>query len=90
MRSILKYKGKISEHSAFPLVSVWVQHGEPGNMHPYNFEPISLAKTHFGQIIVRNPKTTDSKTVQHGTNKEQCPVQKTFGILIVLTQRSIH
>ena len=35
-------------------------------MHPYNFEPISLAKTHhFGQIIVRNPQTTDSKTVQH-------------------------
>ena len=98
-RSILKYKSKISEHGAFPLVSVRVQHGEPGNMHPYNFEPISFAKTYFGQIIVRNPKTADSKTIQHkylnmlddfGMNKGQCPVQKTFGILIVLTQRSIH
>ena len=42
----------ISEHGAFPLVSVWVQHGEPGNMHPYNFEIqacsllISIAKTY--------------------------------------------
>ena len=99
MRSILKYKSKISEHGVFPLVSVQVWHGEPGNMHPYNFEPISFAKTYFGQIIVRNPKTANSKTVQHeylnvlddfGTNKGQCPVQKTFGILIVLTQRSIH
>ena len=57
MRSILKYKGKISEHGVFPLVSVQVQHGEPGNMHPYNFEPNSLAKPYLGgQIIVRNPK----------------------------------
>ena len=32
---------KISEHGAFPLVSVWVWHGEPGNMHPYNFEQTS-------------------------------------------------
>ena len=66
-------------------------------MHPYNFESIffSLAKTSFGQVIVRNPKTTNTKTVQHesltcwtdfGMNKGQCPVQKTFGILIVLTQ----
>ena len=42
MRSILKYKSKISEHGAFPLVSVWVWHGEPGNMHPYNFESLFL------------------------------------------------
>ena len=40
-------KSEISEHGAFPLVSVWVQHGEPGNVHPYNFEPISPAKTFF-------------------------------------------
>ena len=32
---------KISEHGAFPLVSVRVWHGEPGNMHPYNFEQTS-------------------------------------------------
>ena len=98
-RSILKYKGKISEHSVFPLVSVQVQHREPGNMHPYNFEPIPLAKTSFGQIIVRNPKNyryQDHPTRifyvldDFGTNKGQCPVQKTFRILIVLTQRSIH
>ena len=25
-------------HGAFPLVSVWVQHEEPGNLHPCNFE----------------------------------------------------
>ena len=61
-----KYKSEISEHGAFPLVSVWVWHGEPGNVHPYNFEPISPAKTYIlGIIIVRNPKTTDSRTVQH-------------------------
>ena len=65
MRSIMKYKSKNSEHGAFPLVSVWVQHGEPGNMHKYNFESISLAKTYFGQIILRNPKTAIPKTVQH-------------------------
>ena len=68
-------------------------------MHPYNFEPISFSKTYFGQIIIRNPKTANSKTVQHeylnvledfGMNKGQYSVQKTFGILIVLTQRSIH
>ena len=43
MRSMLQIynrKLKISEHGAFPLVSVRVQHEEPGNMHPYNFEPI--------------------------------------------------
>ena len=65
MRGILKYIGRISEHGMFPLVYVWVQHGEPGNMHPYNFESISLAKICFGQIIVRNPNTAISKTVQH-------------------------
>ena len=43
----------ISEHGAFPLVSVWVQHGEPGNLHPYNFEiptcslSISIAETYY-------------------------------------------
>ena len=42
-----KYKSEISEHGAFPLVSVQVQHEEPGNVHPYNFEPISPAKTLF-------------------------------------------
>ena len=42
-----KYKSEISEHGAFPLVSVRVWHGEPGNVHPYNFEPISPAKTFF-------------------------------------------
>ena len=25
----------------FPLVSVWVQHREPGNLHPYNFKTAS-------------------------------------------------
>ena len=35
-----KYTNDISEHGEFPLVSVWVWHGEPGNMHPYNFESI--------------------------------------------------
>ena len=60
-----KYTNEISEHGAFPLVSVRVQHGEPGNMHPYNFEPIFYQKPHFEHIIVRNPKTTDSMTVQH-------------------------
>ena len=87
-RSVLKYKSKISEHGAFPLVSVQVWHGEPGNMHPYNFESISFAQMYFGQIIVRHPKTADSKTVQHeyldvlddfGTNEGQCPVQKLLG-----------
>ena len=37
-------------------------------MHPYNFEPIFFflsGQNFFGQIIVRNPKTTDSKTLQH-------------------------
>ena len=48
--------GRISEHGVFPLVSVQVQHGEPGNMHPYNFETTYFAKILFGQIIVRNPK----------------------------------
>ena len=66
MRSILKYKGKISEHGAFPLVSVWVQHGEPGNMHPYNFEPNSLAKPYFSWAnYCKKPQTANSKTVQH-------------------------
>ena len=65
MRGILKYIGRISEHGMFPLVYVRVQHREPGNMHPYNFESISFAKTYFGQIIVRHPKTANSKTVQH-------------------------
>ena len=61
-----KYKSKISEHGAFPLVSVQVWHGEPGNMHSYNFEPISPAKTYFGQIIVkRKPQTAVPKTVQN-------------------------
>ena len=40
-----KYTNEISEHGAFPLVSVWVGHGEPGNMHPYNFE------AHFCQNV---------------------------------------
>ena len=88
MRSILKHKSKINEHGAFPLVSVQVQHGELGNMHPYNFESISFAKTYFGQIIVRHPKTANSKTVQHkyldvfddfGMNEGQYPVQKLLG-----------
>ena len=57
--------GRISEHAVFPFVSVQVQHVEPGNMHPYNFETISLTKNPFGQIIVRNPKTADSKAIQH-------------------------
>ena len=61
--------------------------------------PFLLPKTYLGQIIVRNPKTANSRTVQHkylnvlddfGMNKGQCPVKKTFGILIVLNQRSIH
>ena len=85
MRGILKCIGSISAPSMFPLVYVWVWHGEPGNMHPYNFESISFAKTYFGKIIVRNPKTVDSKTIQHkyqdmldnfGMNEGQCPVQK--------------
>ena len=52
----------ISEHGVFPLVSVQVWHGEPGNMHPYNFESQNSLLVHFlcqnlfGQIIVRNPK----------------------------------
>ena len=87
-RSILKYKSKISEHGAFPLVSVQVQHREPGNMHPYNFEPISFAKSYFGQIIVRNPKTADSKTVQckylnvlddFGMNRDSALCRKLLG-----------
>ena len=47
-RSRAKYK-------MFPSVSVQVQHGEPGNMHPYNFEiqahslSISIAKTYLGK-----------------------------------------
>ena len=27
----------ISEYGVFPSVIVWVQHGQPGNLHPYNF-----------------------------------------------------
>ena len=69
-RSILKYKGRMSEHGVFPLVSVWVWHGEPGNMHPYNFE----TQTHslfipFAKPIWTNyckkPQTGNSRTVQH-------------------------
>ena len=60
-----KHTANIKVELVFPLVSVQVRHGEPGNMHPYNFEPISPAKTYIlGIIIVRNPKTTDSMTVQ--------------------------
>ena len=29
---------KLVKHGAFPLVSVQVWHGEPGNFHPYNFK----------------------------------------------------
>ena len=29
---------KDTKYKMFPLVSVQVWHGEPGNMHPYNFE----------------------------------------------------
>ena len=31
-------KNILVKHGAFPSVSVWVWHGEPGNLHPYNFE----------------------------------------------------
>ena len=37
----LKYseiQPKLLKHGAFPLVSVWLRHREPGNLHPYNFE----------------------------------------------------
>ena len=91
-RSILKNKGRISEHGAFPLVSVQVWHREPGNMYPYNFETqthswsISFAKPIWANYC-KKPQTADSKTVQHdsqdmlddfGTNKGQCPVQVFF------------
>ena len=56
MRGILKYIGRISEHGMFPLVYVQVQHGEPGNMHPYNFESISFTKTYFGQNYCKTPQ----------------------------------
>ena len=49
-RSRAKYK-------MFPSVSVRVQHREPGNMYPYNFEiqahslSISIAKTYLGKLL---------------------------------------
>ena len=61
------------KHGAFPLVSVQVQHGEPGNMHPYNFETQNLFFIHFccqnlllllidlGQDIVRSSKQFTTK-----------------------------
>ena len=54
MRTILENICRISEHGVFPLVSVWVRHGEPGNMHPYNFETISFAKAYFFLGIGKN------------------------------------
>ena len=66
-------------------------------MHPYNFEPIFYQKPHFEHIIVRNPKTTDSRTVQHmfnmlddhGMNKGQYPVKNISHIRTVHTVRVI-
>ena len=96
-----KKKKKISEHGAFPLVSVRVQHEEPGNMHPYNFEPIffflwpkllwtNYCKKPQNHRFQDHPTRIFNVLDDFGMNKGQCPVQKTFGILIVLTQRSIH
>ena len=68
-------------------------------MHPYNFESISFAKTYFVQIIVRHPKTADSKTIQHKyldmcgqfwNEQGTVPCAETFGILNVHKLLTTH
>ena len=86
------YKSKVSEHGAFPLVSVWVWHEEPGNVHPYNFEPIFCQNLYFGQNSCKKPqnyrfhdcpKRIFNVLDDHGTNKGQYPVKKILEYSIV-------
>ena len=87
-----KYTNEISEHGVFPLVSVRVWHGEPGNMHPYNFEA-HFAKTLVWTYYCKKPQNSQfhdyptciSMLNSHAMNKEQYPVEKLPNISIIHT-----
>ena len=99
MGSILKYMGRISEHGVFSFVSVWVWHGEPGNMHPYNFETISLTKKSIWANYCKKPQ--NCRFQDRPTHKLRCvgqfwneqgtvPCAETFGILSVHKLMTTH
>ena len=85
------------KHSVFPLVSVQVWHGEPGNLHAYNFEAqnlllllllfISTAKTYFifCNIVMGSEQPIHKKTpagCSAGDSEDNDEMKEMLGIMV--------